>query len=295
MMLLVLVFLAFPSWAAAHGGGLDARGGHVDRSTGRYHCHRPAFGCGAGREAEWEGGRYRDYVRRQLVIQRAERERRVAARRDADRRRGARERPDVAGRGVPDGVLQRGDYGDYAAYQDWLFLAWTSGAFGASVKNEAGLVFQVDCDGGWAAVAVREGDGGPILVRAGRAATLGGVSAGNLARHLLGEAERGVGVYEVSLRAGGSESFSLAGAGAALRRMAEGCGLDVSVEWVERVGAPPPPDAPGGGIVAPERGGSVSGAPQDGGGSGRPWVGMVLALVGALAVVVVVFGGPRIR
>ena len=29
----------------AHGGGLDARGGHFNRKTGVYHCHRCPCGC----------------------------------------------------------------------------------------------------------------------------------------------------------------------------------------------------------------------------------------------------------
>ena len=42
--LLVLVLahglLLSVSGVMAHGGGLDAQGGHTDRSTGQYHCHR---------------------------------------------------------------------------------------------------------------------------------------------------------------------------------------------------------------------------------------------------------------
>lgn len=30
-----------PILAGAHPGGLDDNGGHVDRSTGAYHCHDP--------------------------------------------------------------------------------------------------------------------------------------------------------------------------------------------------------------------------------------------------------------
>jgi hypothetical protein len=32
--------LAAPQTALAHPGGLDARGGHYNRKTGEYHCHR---------------------------------------------------------------------------------------------------------------------------------------------------------------------------------------------------------------------------------------------------------------
>lgn len=40
-MVFLLILLIFPSTPAfSHSGGLDARGGHVDRNTGTYHCHR---------------------------------------------------------------------------------------------------------------------------------------------------------------------------------------------------------------------------------------------------------------
>lgn len=36
--------LLLPLAAAAHGGGLDSNGGHTNRKTGEYHCHRePCF------------------------------------------------------------------------------------------------------------------------------------------------------------------------------------------------------------------------------------------------------------
>lgn len=38
---LTLIAFAWPGWAAAHGGGLNADGCHVNRKTGDYHCHRP--------------------------------------------------------------------------------------------------------------------------------------------------------------------------------------------------------------------------------------------------------------
>lgn len=37
---LALALLLAPSIATAHGGGLDDIGGHTNRSTGEYHCHR---------------------------------------------------------------------------------------------------------------------------------------------------------------------------------------------------------------------------------------------------------------
>jgi len=38
------LILALPSLALAHGGGLDSNGGHFNRKTGLYHCHRePCF------------------------------------------------------------------------------------------------------------------------------------------------------------------------------------------------------------------------------------------------------------
>ncbi|MCA9578503.1 MAG: YHYH domain-containing protein [Myxococcales bacterium] len=41
--LLFVFLLALPASAAAHRGGLDDQGGHHDRRTGEYHCHRA--GC----------------------------------------------------------------------------------------------------------------------------------------------------------------------------------------------------------------------------------------------------------
>lgn len=39
-----LVLMGIASTAFAHGGGLDANGGHTNRKTGEYHCHRePCF------------------------------------------------------------------------------------------------------------------------------------------------------------------------------------------------------------------------------------------------------------
>ena len=44
MKAIVFVLLALPSLALAHGGGLDSNGGHFNRKTGVYHCHRePCF------------------------------------------------------------------------------------------------------------------------------------------------------------------------------------------------------------------------------------------------------------
>lgn len=46
---LLLVSIAFiallPSSIFAHGGGLDSNGGHNNRKTGGYHCHRCPCGC----------------------------------------------------------------------------------------------------------------------------------------------------------------------------------------------------------------------------------------------------------
>lgn len=37
----LLIFIGvIPSICSAHGGGLDASGGHHNRKTGDYHCHR---------------------------------------------------------------------------------------------------------------------------------------------------------------------------------------------------------------------------------------------------------------
>ena len=49
-----LAFLA--GLAHAHGGGLDARGGHTDRSTGKYHCHRAGCEEGGGSPLESASG-----------------------------------------------------------------------------------------------------------------------------------------------------------------------------------------------------------------------------------------------
>ena len=41
---IVLLCVLLPAAAAAHGGGLDRNGGHRNRKTGEYHCHRePCF------------------------------------------------------------------------------------------------------------------------------------------------------------------------------------------------------------------------------------------------------------
>jgi hypothetical protein len=53
--------LALPLLAIGHGGGLDSNGGHTNRKTGEYHCHRePCFSIHrqqreAAEEAEREG------------------------------------------------------------------------------------------------------------------------------------------------------------------------------------------------------------------------------------------------
>ena len=36
----LLLFLVYSAFAVAHGGGLDGSGGHNNRKTGEYHCHR---------------------------------------------------------------------------------------------------------------------------------------------------------------------------------------------------------------------------------------------------------------
>jgi hypothetical protein len=36
----LLLFLVYSGFAVAHGGGLDSNGGHNNRKTGEYHCHR---------------------------------------------------------------------------------------------------------------------------------------------------------------------------------------------------------------------------------------------------------------
>lgn len=44
MRIVLVLLLALPSVALAHGGGLDSNGGHHDRKHGGYHCHRePCF------------------------------------------------------------------------------------------------------------------------------------------------------------------------------------------------------------------------------------------------------------
>ncbi len=40
---LIVIFFALATRALAHGGGIDANGGHTDHKTGLYHCHRA--GC----------------------------------------------------------------------------------------------------------------------------------------------------------------------------------------------------------------------------------------------------------
>ena len=44
------MFLAAVAWS--HSGGLDSAGGHSDRSTGEYHCHRSACGVVAPRATQ---------------------------------------------------------------------------------------------------------------------------------------------------------------------------------------------------------------------------------------------------
>jgi len=41
LLILTVGLLALPTTAPAHSGGLAADGCHMDRSTGRRHCHRP--------------------------------------------------------------------------------------------------------------------------------------------------------------------------------------------------------------------------------------------------------------
>lgn len=44
MRALFLLLFLMPGLAHSHGGGLDSQGGHTDRATGDYHCHRePCF------------------------------------------------------------------------------------------------------------------------------------------------------------------------------------------------------------------------------------------------------------
>ena len=44
VLLFVMVALSWPLSSFAHGGGLDSSGGHMNRTTGVYHCHRPPCG-----------------------------------------------------------------------------------------------------------------------------------------------------------------------------------------------------------------------------------------------------------
>lgn len=44
ILIAVAAALLLPSVSFAHGGGLDSNGGHYNRKTGVYHCHRePCF------------------------------------------------------------------------------------------------------------------------------------------------------------------------------------------------------------------------------------------------------------
>lgn len=58
---ILLIFLTFSTLAYSHGGGLDDHGGHWNRKTGEYHCHREPCTTvhrqteAATREAEAEG------------------------------------------------------------------------------------------------------------------------------------------------------------------------------------------------------------------------------------------------
>ncbi|MBT6571615.1 MAG: YHYH domain-containing protein, partial [Gammaproteobacteria bacterium] len=36
----ILILFSYSATAIAHGGGLDKTGGHHNRKTGEYHCHR---------------------------------------------------------------------------------------------------------------------------------------------------------------------------------------------------------------------------------------------------------------
>ena len=62
--LTILILLSYSATAIAHGGGLDKTGGHHNRKTGEYHCHRePCLSThsqaeGATKEAEQEGYSY---------------------------------------------------------------------------------------------------------------------------------------------------------------------------------------------------------------------------------------------
>lgn len=44
MKTILLLFLSIPALVFAHPGGLDKQGGHFDRKTNTYHCHKaPCF------------------------------------------------------------------------------------------------------------------------------------------------------------------------------------------------------------------------------------------------------------
>jgi hypothetical protein len=49
--LFALLALLAAAPVAAHGGRLDRNGGHYNRRTGVYHCHRCPCGCGPERQA----------------------------------------------------------------------------------------------------------------------------------------------------------------------------------------------------------------------------------------------------
>lgn len=59
-LLLTLVTL-LPAPALAHGGGLDDNGGHHDRRTGEYHCHRAS--CRQAQREQDEEDRRREAER----------------------------------------------------------------------------------------------------------------------------------------------------------------------------------------------------------------------------------------
>ena len=161
---------------------------------------------------------------------------------------------------VADGVLQRTDVGDVANYGDWRFFQWfpeeSGQGFGAAVRNDADMTLQFECwtGSGLNGFVMVRNAAGEILVRDGRAATLSGVAARNLARHLFRSSagEDRNARYRVELGGGVSSSFPLAGARSALRRMADNCDLDLEMEWEERDPQPPLPDVPGGGILLPD-------------------------------------------
>lgn len=184
---------------------------------------------------------------------------------------------------MPDGVLQRNDHGDHATYGEWFFHQWFPDehgqGFGATVRNADGLTLQVECRTGQdqgGLVFVRDTDRS-VLVRDGRAATLGGVAARNLIRHLNNKAQ-GIGAYDVEIGENSTVSFPLDGARAALRRMADACRLDLTIDWQDLEAAPPLPDAPGGGIIAPD--GGVQAAAAAAAGVWESWtpVGRLMAI-----------------